>query len=71
MNENEYLKAWDAYISDSDEMFTQEEYLAFKNGWCCAMSYIQTIGRSCWNDAAFPESRYKHPKTTDWYLPIP
>ena len=55
MNENEYLKAWDAYISDSDQMFTQEEYLAFKNGWCCAMSYLERKTRECWSDAAFPE----------------
>ena len=55
MNNNEFLKAWDLYISDSDEMFTQEEYLAFKNGWCSALDFILANGRSLWNDAAFPE----------------
>lgn len=54
-NANEFLKAWDAYIADSDEMFTQEEYLAFKNGWCFAWDFIMDKGRSCWNDATFPE----------------
>jgi len=55
MNGNEFLKAWDAYIADFDEMFTQEEYLAFKNGWCSALDFILANGRSLWNDATFPE----------------
>lgn len=53
--ENEFLKAWDMYIADSDGQYTEEEFIAFKNGWCFAMSYMQKIGRSCWTDAAFPE----------------
>lgn len=52
---NEFIKAWDEYISDADEMFTQEEYLGFKNGWCKAMAYIERHTREAWSDAAFPE----------------
>ena len=55
MMNNEFLKAWDSYLSDSDEMFTQEEYLAFKNGWCFALDFIMHQSRSLWNDATFPE----------------
>lgn len=60
MTNNNFLKAWDAYISDSDEMFTQEEYLAFKNGWCCAFNYIEHASRARWNEAAFPELRSRN-----------
>jgi hypothetical protein len=55
MGRNEFLAAWDAYIMDSDEMFTQEEYLAFKNGWISALDFMLDKGRSLWNDATFIE----------------
>ena len=58
MENNTFLKAWDLYIADSDEMFTQEEYLAFKNGWICALDFMLDKGRSLWNQATFPESRF-------------
>ena len=65
MNDNTFLKAWDLYIADSDEMFTQEEYLAFKNGWICALDFMLDKGRSLWNQATFPESRSER-LNDDW-----
>lgn len=52
---NEYLKAWDAYVTDGDGAYTEEERIAFKNGWVSAIDYILCQGRSLWNDAVFPE----------------
>ena len=52
---NEYLKAWDTYLLDSNGDFTDEERIAFKNGWVYALDYILNTGRSLWNDAMFSE----------------
>ena len=52
---NEFLKAWDSYISDSDNQYTEDERIAFKNGWVYAIDYFLHTGQSLWNDATFPE----------------
>ena len=52
---NEYLKAWDTYLLDGDGSYTEEERIAFKNGWVYAVDYFLSKGRSLWNDAVFPE----------------
>ena len=52
---NEYLKAWDTYLLDSNGEFTDEERIAFKNGWVYAVDYFLSKGRSLWNAAVFPE----------------
>lgn len=52
---NEYLKAWDDYLKDSDGKFTEDERIAFKNGWVYAVDMFLAQGRSLWNDAVFPE----------------
>lgn len=53
---NEYLNAWDKYISDSDNIYSEEELIAFKNGWIFALEYCGRVNRKLWNDAVFPES---------------
>ena len=52
---NEYLKAWDKYVQDGDGTFTEDERIAFKNGWVYAVDLLVNSGRSLWNDAVFVE----------------
>ena len=55
--DNEFIKCWDKYISDSDEQYTDLEYIAFKNGWVYALDHILNNGRSLYNDAIMPERK--------------